>query len=78
MDGLEAFVRSSQTKSLTEDDQMQLITALQQLIGEARDKLINQEMEDENRQPLEQQITAWETLLEKLGRNSALLNHFRV
>jgi hypothetical protein len=36
MDGLEAFVRNSQIKSLTEDEQTQLIAALQQLIGEAR------------------------------------------
>jgi hypothetical protein len=68
MDGLEAFVRNSQIKSLTEDEQTQLMAALQQLIGEARDKLINQEISDESRQSLEQQITAWETLLEKLGR----------
>jgi hypothetical protein len=67
MDGLEAFVRNSQIKSLTEDEQTQLIAALQQLIGEARDKLISLEIEGESRQPLEQQIKAWEMLLEKLG-----------
>jgi len=44
------------------------MAALQQLIVEAQDKLINQEISDESRQSLEQQITAWETLLEKLGR----------
>jgi hypothetical protein len=68
MDGLEAFVRNSQIKSLTEDEQTQLMAALQQLIGEARDKLINQEIKDDSRQALDQQITAWETLLEKLGK----------
>ena len=68
MNGLEAFVRNSQIKSLSEDEQTQLIAALQQLIGEARDKLINQEIEDVSRQLLEQQIEAWETLLEKLGK----------
>jgi hypothetical protein len=68
MNGLEAYVRNSQIKSISEDEQTQLIAALQQLIGEAHDKLINQQMKDESRQPLQQQITAWETLLEKLGR----------
>ncbi len=68
MDGLEAFVRNSQIKSLTEDEQTQLMAALQQLIGEARDKLITQEIEGESRPQLQQQITVWETLLEKLGR----------
>jgi hypothetical protein len=67
MDRLEAFVRNSQNKSLTEDEQTQLIAALQQLIGEARDKLITQEIEGESRPQLQQQITVWETLLEKLG-----------
>jgi hypothetical protein len=66
MDGLEAFVRNSQTKSLTQDEQTQLITALQQLIGDARDKLIQKEIEGESRQQLQQQITAWEMLLLKL------------
>ncbi len=68
MNELEAFVRNSQIKSLTEDEQRQVMAALQQLISETRDKLINQEISDESRQALEQQITAWETLLEKLGR----------
>jgi len=68
MDGLEAFVRNSQIKSLTEDERTQLMAALQQLIGEAHDKLIAIEIEDESREPLEQQITAWETLQKKLGR----------
>ncbi len=68
MDGLEAFVRNSQIKSLSEDEQTQLIHALQRLIGEARDRLINQEIGGESRQQLQQQIMAWETLLEKLGR----------
>ena len=68
MNELEAFVRNSQIKSLSEDEQTQLMAALQQLIVEAQDKLINQEISDESRQSLEQQITAWETLLEKLGR----------
>ena len=68
MNGLEAFVRNSSIKSLSEDEQTQLIAALQQLIGEARNKLINQEISDESRQPLEQKIAAWETLVEKLGR----------
>jgi len=68
MNELEAFVRNSQFKSLSENEQTQLMAALQQLIGEARGKLINQEISDESRQALEQQITAWETLLEKLGR----------
>jgi hypothetical protein len=68
MNGLEAFVRNSQIKSLSEDEQTQLIAALQQLIGEARDKLIKQDIGGESRQPLEQQIMAWETLLKKLGR----------
>jgi uncharacterized protein YfeS len=67
MNGLEAFVRNSQIKSLSEDEQTQLIAALQQLIGEVRDKLINQGIEDVSRQQLQQQIVAWETLLEKLG-----------
>ena len=67
MNGLEAFVRNSQIKSLSEDEQTQLIAALQQLIGEARDKLINQGIEDVSRQQLQQQIEAWEMLLEKLG-----------
>ena len=67
MDGLEAFVRNSQIKSLTEDEQTQLIAALQRLIGEARGKLINQEISGESRQPLEQQIKAWEMLLDRLG-----------
>jgi hypothetical protein len=67
MNGLEAFVRNSSIKSLSEDEQTQLIAALQQLIGEARNKLINQEISDVSRQPLQQQIEAWETLLEKLG-----------
>ena len=68
MNGLEAYVRNSQIKSISEDEQTQLRGALQQLIGEAHDKLINQQMKDESRQSLQQQITAWETLLEKLGR----------
>ena len=68
MNGLEAFVRNSQIKSLSEDEQTQLIAALQQLIGEARNKLINQEISDVSRQPFQQQIAAWETLLEKLGK----------
>ncbi len=68
MNELEAFVRNSHIKSLTEDEQRQVMAALQQLISETRDKLINQEISDESRQALEQQITAWETLLEKLGR----------
>jgi hypothetical protein len=68
MNGLEAFVRNSSIKSLSEDEQTQLIAALQQLIGEARDKLINQEISAVSRQPLQQQIAAWETLLEKLGK----------
>jgi hypothetical protein len=68
MNGLEAFVRNSQIKLLSEDEQTQLIAALQQLIGEARDKLINQEIEGDRIQQLQQQISAWETLLEKLGR----------
>ena len=67
MNGLEEFVRNSQIKSLTEDEQMQLIAALQRLIGEARGKLINQEISGESRQPLEQQIKAWEMLLDRLG-----------
>ncbi|HEY9742146.1 MAG TPA: hypothetical protein V6C90_16785 [Coleofasciculaceae cyanobacterium] len=69
MNGLEAFVRNSQIKSLSvsEDEQTQIIAALQQLIGEARDKLISQEISGESRQPLEQQIEGWEMLLEKLG-----------
>jgi hypothetical protein len=67
MNGLEAFVRNSQIKSLTEDEQTQLIAALQRLIGEARGKLINQEISGESRQPLEQQIKAWEMLLDRLG-----------
>jgi hypothetical protein len=70
MDRLEAFVRNSQIKSLTEDEQMQLIAALQQLIGEAHDKLITQEIEGESRPQLQQQITVWETLLEKLGNSN--------
>jgi len=61
-------VRNSQIKSLTEDERTQLMAALQQLIGEAHDKLIAIEIEDESREPLEQQITAWETLQKKLGR----------
>jgi hypothetical protein len=69
MDGLEAFVRNSQIKSLTEDEQTQLIAALQQLISEARDKLINQEIEGEGIPQLQQQIEAWQVLLEKLGGN---------
>jgi hypothetical protein len=68
MNGLEAYVRNSQIKSISEDEQTQLIAALQQLIGEAHDKLINQQMKDESRQPLQQQIMAWERLLEKLAR----------
>jgi hypothetical protein len=68
MNGLEAFVRNSQIQSLSEDEQTQLIAALQQLIGEARNRLINQEISDVSRQPLQQQIAAWEALLEKLGR----------
>ena len=68
MNELEAIVRNSQIKSLSENEQTQLMAALQQLIGEARDKLINQEIKGESRQSLEQQITAWETLLAKLGR----------
>jgi hypothetical protein len=68
MNELEAFVRNSQIKSLSDNEQTQLMAALQQLIVEAQDKLINQEISDESRQSLEQQITAWETLLEKLGR----------
>ena len=68
MNELEAFVRNSQIKLLSEDEQTQLMAALQQLIGEARNKLINQEIKGKSRQALEQQITAWETLLEKLGR----------
>ncbi|HEY9636698.1 MAG TPA: hypothetical protein V6D14_25085 [Coleofasciculaceae cyanobacterium] len=68
MNGLEAYVRNSQIKSISEDEQSQLRGALQQLIGEANDKLINQQMKDESRQSLQQQITAWERLLEKLGR----------
>jgi hypothetical protein len=68
MNELEAFVRNSQIKSLTEDEQRQVMAALQQLISETRDKLINQEISDESRQQLQQQITAWETLLEKLER----------
>lgn len=71
MNGLEAFVRNSQIKSLSEDEQTQIIAALQQLIGEARDKLISQEISGESRQPLEQQIEGWETLLEKLGNINA-------
>jgi hypothetical protein len=67
MNRLEAFVRNSQIKSLSEDEQTQIIAALQQLIGEARDKLISQEISGESRQPLEQQIEGWEMLLEKLG-----------
>jgi len=66
MNGLEAFVRNSSIKSLSEDEQTQLIAALQQLIGDTRDKLINQEISGESRQQLQQQITAWESLLEKL------------
>jgi len=66
MNGLEAFVRNSSIKSLSEDEQTQLIAILQQLIGEARNKLINQEILGESRQQLQQQITAWESLLEKL------------
>jgi len=69
MDGLEAFVRNSQIKSLTEDEQTQLITALQQLISGARDKLINQEISGEGIPQLQQQIEAWKALLEKLGRS---------
>ena len=69
MDGLEAFVRNSQNKSLTEDEQTQLIAALQRLISEARDKLINQEIEGEGIPQLQQQIEAWKALLEKLGRS---------
>jgi hypothetical protein len=69
MDGLEAFVRNSQNKSLTEDEQTQLIAALQQLISEARDKLINQEISGECIPQLQQQIEAWQALLEKLGGN---------
>ncbi len=68
MNGLEAFVRNSQIKSLSEDEQTQLIAALQQLIGEARDKLINQGIEDVSRQQLQQQKEAWEKLREKLGK----------
>ena len=68
MNELEAFVRNSQIKLLSENEQTQLMAALQQLIGEATDKWISQEISDESRQALEQQITAWETLLEKLGR----------
>ncbi len=68
MNELEAFVRNSQIKLLSEDEQTQLIAALQQLIGEARDKLINQEIEGDRIQQLQQQISVWETLLEKLGR----------
>ncbi len=68
MYGLVAFVRNSSIKSLSEDEQTQLIAALQQLIGDTRDKLINQEISDVSRQPLQQQIAAWETLLEKLGK----------
>jgi len=69
MDRLEAFVRNSQIKSLTEDEQTQLIAALQRLISEARDKLINQEIEGEGIPQLQQQIEAWKALLEKLGRS---------
>ena len=68
MNGLEAYVRNSQIKSISENEQTQLIAALQQLIGEAHDKLINQQMNNESHQPLQQQITAWERLLEKLAR----------
>jgi hypothetical protein len=68
MNGLEAYVRNSQIKSISENEQTQLMGALQQLIGEANDKLINQQMKDESRQSLQQQITAWEMLLEKLAR----------
>jgi len=35
--------RNNQNKSLTEDEQRQLIAALQQLISEARDKLISRD-----------------------------------
>ena len=67
MNGLEAFVRNSQIKSLSEDEQAQIIAALQQLIGEARDKLISQEISGESIEQLQQQIEGWEMLLEKLG-----------
>ena len=67
MNGLEAFVRNSQIKSLSEDEQTQIIAALQQLIGEARDKLISQEISGESIEQLQQQIEGWEMLLEKLG-----------
>ena len=67
MNGLEAFVRNSQIKSLSEDEQTQIIAALQQLIGEARDKLISQEISGESIEQLQQQISGWEMLLEKLG-----------
>ncbi len=67
MNGLEAFVRNSQIKSLSEDEQTQIIAALQQLIGEARDKLISQEISGESIEQLQQQILGWEMLLEKLG-----------
>ncbi|MBW4549222.1 MAG: hypothetical protein KME25_33175 [Symplocastrum torsivum CPER-KK1] len=38
------------------------------LLSRTHVKLLNQEIKNESRQQLQQQITAWETLLEKLGR----------
>jgi hypothetical protein len=74
MDAVETLVGTDTPIALTEDDRALIIAALRQLIDLSRDELAGQgfyqqrKAEGNRIQQVQQQITAWETLLEKLGR----------
>lgn len=72
MDAVETLVGADTPITLTEDDRALIIAALRQLIALSRDELAGRELyqqrrtEGERIQQLQQQIEAWQALLEKL------------
>jgi hypothetical protein len=73
MDSVETLVGAGTRIALTENDTALIIAALRQLIDLSRDELAGQGLYQQRKaksdriQQLQQQIEAWQALLEKLG-----------
>ncbi|MEW6498017.1 MAG: hypothetical protein AB1589_36780 [Cyanobacteriota bacterium] len=75
MDSVETLVGAGNSIALSEDDRGLIIAALRQLIDLSRDELAGQGLYQQRKaksdriHQLQQQIEAWEALLEKLAGN---------